>query len=113
MTALFGRNRTRIAAVLTGTALAGAATAIVAGAASAQPFAPAPAGPGGPTVVCVIPGPGIDAHPAVPLPDVPGPHVRIERIAPGTVLPGCPPLGEHGLVTVRPAQPAATGSSGS
>ncbi|WP_406237204.1 hypothetical protein [Nocardia sp. NBC_01009] len=114
MTALTGRRRARIAAVLTGTTLAGAAAAIVAGAASAHP--PLPAEPGGPTIVCTIqappdmplpPGP-VRIEQIEPLPTEPGPHVRIERaepLPPGVALPDCPDIGPHGIISVRPAEP--------
>ncbi|MFD0362913.1 hypothetical protein ACFQZZ_15825 [Nocardia sp. GCM10030253] len=119
MTALIGRRRARIAAVLTGTALAGGAAAIVSGAASAQPSLPVPAEPGGPTIVCAIPappdvplpiGPGSEVRieQVEPLPTRPGPQVRIEQVEPlppGVALPDCPELGPHGIISVRPAEP--------
>ncbi|MFE7798796.1 hypothetical protein [Nocardia sp. NPDC057440] len=114
MTALTGRRRARIAAVLTGTALAGGAATIVAGAASAHP--PLPAELGGPAIVCIIQDPPDMPMPPgrvrieriEPLPTEPGPQVRIERaepLPPGVALPDCPDIGPHGIISVRPAEP--------
>ncbi|MFQ6396735.1 hypothetical protein ACLMAJ_25135 [Nocardia sp. KC 131] len=117
MTAILARGRARIAAVLTVTALAGAAAALVAGAASARPPVPLPTEPGAPTIVCAIPappnapavpGPPVHFERVEPLPTGPGPQVRIERarpLPPGVVVPDCPDLGEHGIVSVRPGDP--------
>ncbi|WP_433194099.1 hypothetical protein ACQP1G_35815 [Nocardia sp. CA-107356] len=99
MTAPLGRSRARIVAIVTATAFAATAAALVAGAASAQP-----PHPGGPTVTCVLVAPGgshvliqrgpghADAVPAAPLP-------------PGAALPDCPDIDPSGPVIVAPAQP--------
>ncbi|WP_062993414.1 hypothetical protein [Nocardia anaemiae] len=118
-----GRGRARIITIVTGTAFAATATALVAGAASAHPPLP---DDGDLTVTCVVQEPG-------------EPHVviqeRRELGAPGAPLPpifappGCPDIDPSGPVIVRPdrpgeparpgvvyiqpARPAPTGSSGS
>ncbi|WP_433756517.1 hypothetical protein [Nocardia sp. CA-135398] len=123
MTATLGRGRARIAAIVTGTAFAAGAAALVAGAASAYPPLP---DDGDLTVTCVVQGPG-EPHvviqerrglgaPGAPLPPIDAPPgcPDIDPSGPVIVAPGQP--GEParpGVVHIRPARPAPSGSSGS
>lgn len=128
MTAPFGRGRARILTIVTGTAFAATAAALVAGTASARPPLPAP---GGPSVTCVLDGPG-DTH--VLIQRRPGQELAVPAtpLPPGAALPDCPDIdpsgpvivgpggpqvmiepGGPGVVHFHPAHPAHTGSSGS
>ncbi|WP_329405644.1 hypothetical protein OG563_28040 [Nocardia vinacea] len=130
MTAPLGRGRARIVTIVAGTAFA-AAGVLVAGGASAQPPLPPLPAPGGPSVTCVLDGPG-DTH--VVIQRRPGQELAVPAtpLPPGVALPDCPDIdpsgpvivgpggpqvmigpGGPGVVHVHPAHPAPTGSSGS
>ncbi|MFI6364392.1 hypothetical protein ACIBG0_16765 [Nocardia sp. NPDC050630] len=123
MTAPLGRGRARIATIVTGTAFAVTATALVAGAAWAHPPLP---DDGDLTVTCVVQGPGephvvIQERRGLGAPDAPLPPLvappgcpDIDPSGPVIVAPGRP--GEParpGVVYIQPARPAPSGSSGS
>ncbi|MEV5834195.1 hypothetical protein [Nocardia sp. NPDC052112] len=131
MSAPLGRGRARIVTAVTGTAFAATAAALVAGAASAQPPLPAP-GDGDLRVTCVLTGPG---EPRVVIQERrrgPAPGVQTAPLPPDVAMPDCPDIDPSGpvngaparpggpirpdgpgVVQIRPAPAAPTGSSGS